>query len=112
MNALSAVQDAMQVWLLQGDAGIVAFVDDDLAAHRLRIYADAYVLRLLDVLGRTLEPVYGFRSLLAFKSKFQPSHRKKYYANALPVKKAAPFANVLKRRINDNWIGKENPMVV
>ncbi|QDA57196.1 DNA-binding domain-containing protein [Thermomonas aquatica] len=51
MNALSAVQDAMQVWLLQGDAGIVAFVDDDLAAHRLRIYADAYVLRLLDVLG-------------------------------------------------------------
>lgn len=29
---------------------------------------------LLDVLGRTLEPVYGFRSLLAFKSKFQPRY--------------------------------------
>lgn len=26
---------------------------------------------VLDLLGRTLEPVYGFRSLLAFKSKFQ-----------------------------------------
>ncbi|SDD45178.1 bifunctional lysylphosphatidylglycerol flippase/synthetase MprF [Rhodococcus tukisamuensis] len=30
--------------------------------------------RVLDVLGRTLEPVYGFRSLLAFKSKFQPEY--------------------------------------
>lgn len=32
------------------------------------------VQRLLEVLGRTLEPVYGFRSLLAFKEKFQPEH--------------------------------------
>ena len=31
--------------------------------------------RLLELAGRTLEPVYGFRSLLAFKSKFQPSLR-------------------------------------
>ncbi|MGC0364094.1 phosphatidylglycerol lysyltransferase [Rhodococcus sp. 27YEA15] len=29
---------------------------------------------VLDLLGRTLEPVYGFRSLLAFKSKFQPRY--------------------------------------
>ncbi|WP_233193451.1 DUF2156 domain-containing protein [Cryobacterium sp. Y29] len=29
---------------------------------------------LLEYLGRTLEPVYGFRSLLAFKSKFQPEY--------------------------------------
>lgn len=29
---------------------------------------------LLDFLGRTLEPVYGFRSLLQFKSKFQPEY--------------------------------------
>jgi len=28
--------------------------------------------RLLRYLGRTLEPVYGFRSLLLFKRKFQP----------------------------------------
>lgn len=33
---------------------------------------------LLDLLGRTLEPVYGFRSLLAFKEKFQPRHRPVY----------------------------------
>ena len=30
--------------------------------------------RLLDLLGATLEPVYGFRSLLAFKSKFAPEY--------------------------------------
>ncbi|WP_461169787.1 bifunctional lysylphosphatidylglycerol flippase/synthetase MprF [Arthrobacter sp. Z1-15] len=29
---------------------------------------------VLDVLGTTLEPVYGFRSLLAFKAKFQPRY--------------------------------------
>ena len=34
--------------------------------------------RLLDMVGRTLEPVYGFRSLLAFKSKFQPAYRPLY----------------------------------
>ena len=34
--------------------------------------------RLLDVLGRTLEPVYGFRSLLAFKAKFQPEYQPLY----------------------------------
>ncbi len=31
--------------------------------------------RLLDVIGRTLEPVYGFQSLLRFKAKFQPEFR-------------------------------------
>lgn len=36
--------------------------------------------RLLDRVGRTLEPVYGFRSLLAFKTKFQPVHRPLYLA--------------------------------
>ena len=30
--------------------------------------------RLLDLLGATLEPVYGFRSLLAFKAKFAPDY--------------------------------------
>lgn len=33
---------------------------------------------LLDLLGRMLEPVYGFRSLLAFKAKFQPRYRPVY----------------------------------
>lgn len=31
--------------------------------------------RVLDMVGKTLEPVYGFRSLLAFKAKFQPQYR-------------------------------------
>lgn len=40
--------------------------------------APAVLVRLLDVLGRTLEPVYGFRSLLAFKAKFQPEYEPMY----------------------------------
>ena len=33
---------------------------------------ESVVEKFLDTLGGTLEPVYGFRSLHAFKSKFQP----------------------------------------
>ena len=36
--------------------------------------------KALDVLGRVLEPVYGFRSLLAFKSKFAPRYVPLYMA--------------------------------
>lgn len=36
--------------------------------------------KALDTLGRALEPVYGFRSLLAFKSKFQPTYVPVYMA--------------------------------
>jgi phosphatidylglycerol lysyltransferase len=43
------------------------------APERMDEQADEKVLqRLLDFLGDTLEPYYGFRSLLAFKAKFQP----------------------------------------
>ncbi|MFD9906576.1 phosphatidylglycerol lysyltransferase domain-containing protein [Streptomyces sp. NPDC059063] len=38
----------------------------------------AALQRLLDHAGRTLEPVYGFRSLLHFKAKFQPEYRPMY----------------------------------
>jgi phosphatidylglycerol lysyltransferase len=41
--------------------------------------------RLLEVVGRALEPVYGFRSLLAFKAKFQPEYRPLYLAYPDPV---------------------------
>ncbi|MEO7059713.1 MAG: DUF2156 domain-containing protein [Lapillicoccus sp.] len=34
--------------------------------------------RLLDIIGRTLEPVYGFQSLLRFKAKFQPEFQPMY----------------------------------
>ena len=44
---------------------------------------------VLDRVGATLEPVYGFRSLLAFKSKFDPEYRPMYLchpdAAALPA---------------------------
>lgn len=38
----------------------------------------AALQRVLDVIGHALEPVYGFRSLLAFKAKFQPEYRPLY----------------------------------
>ncbi|WP_231556339.1 DUF2156 domain-containing protein [Cryobacterium sp. MLB-32] len=41
--------------------------------------------RILDFLGRTLEPVYGFRSLLAFKRKFQPEFIPLFMAYPDPV---------------------------
>ncbi len=41
--------------------------------------------RMLDWMGRALEPVYGFRSLLAFKAKFQPQYRPMYMAYPDPA---------------------------
>ena len=45
--------------------------------------------RLLDLSSRALAPAYGFRSLLAFKAKFQPDNRPLYMsypdATALPA---------------------------
>jgi phosphatidylglycerol lysyltransferase len=41
--------------------------------------------RLLDLAGRSLEPVYGFRSLLAFKAKFQPEFRPLFLAYPDPA---------------------------
>jgi lysylphosphatidylglycerol synthetase-like protein (DUF2156 family)/membrane associated rhomboid family serine protease len=41
--------------------------------------------RLLDLTGRALEPVYGFRSLLAFKAKFQPEYHPLYMAYPDPA---------------------------
>lgn len=49
----------------------------------------ATIGRFLDWLGAVLEPVYGFRSLAAFKQRFHPRHRTLYMmyhdALALPV---------------------------
>ncbi|WP_457962829.1 DUF2156 domain-containing protein [Arthrobacter sp. D1-29] len=36
------------------------------------------LVRILDVVGHALEPVYGFRSLAAFKSRFKPDYRTLY----------------------------------
>jgi hypothetical protein len=50
-QTLQARQSALQAWLLQGDAGVASQVDGEAVPHRLRIYADAYRLRLAEVLG-------------------------------------------------------------
>ena len=41
--------------------------------------------RVLDMTGQVLEPVYGFRSLFAFKAKFQPGYRPMYMAYPDPA---------------------------
>lgn len=51
MSALAATQAAMHGWLLHGDPAIVASVQGPQAEQRLRIYSDAYRLRLLEVLA-------------------------------------------------------------
>ncbi|MGA9872991.1 MAG: rhomboid family intramembrane serine protease [Rhodococcus sp. (in: high G+C Gram-positive bacteria)] len=57
--------------------------DADIAAAEVTF--SLVLERLLDVLGRTLEPVYGFRSLLAFKSKFQPRYEPMHMTFADPA---------------------------
>jgi hypothetical protein len=51
MNALATELDGLQARILHGDAAIFPRVRGADAAHRLRIYADAYRLRLVEVLG-------------------------------------------------------------
>ncbi|WP_112272777.1 rhomboid family intramembrane serine protease [Lentzea terrae] len=52
--------------------------------------------RVLDFTGQVLEPVYGFRSLFAFKAKFQPSYRPMFMA--YPDSAALPrIANAVSR---------------
>ncbi|MFC9789784.1 bifunctional lysylphosphatidylglycerol flippase/synthetase MprF [Rhodococcus sp. NPDC127528] len=55
---------------VEDPAGASADEEEERERTALGIVMD----KVLDVLGRTLEPVYGFRSLLAFKSKFQPEY--------------------------------------
>ena len=43
------------------------------------------VQRLLDMLGRVMEPVYGFQSLLEFKAKFQPTYQPLWMAYPDPA---------------------------
>jgi lysylphosphatidylglycerol synthetase-like protein (DUF2156 family) len=54
-------------------------------AHLDRGQAPGGLQRVLDVVGSALEPVYGFRSLLAFKAKFQPEYAPLYLAYPDPV---------------------------
>lgn len=77
MNALARWQDAMAEWLLHGNAGIAASVAGDAASERLRIYADAYRLRLLDVLGNdfpTTKAVLGEAAFAALGHDYLRAH--------------------------------------
>lgn len=51
MSALATTQAAMHDWLRHGDPAIAHRVEGPLVAHRLRIHADAYRLRLVEVLA-------------------------------------------------------------
>lgn len=51
MSALAATQASMHGWLLHGDPAIGASVQGPQVEQRLRIYGDAYRLRLLEVLS-------------------------------------------------------------
>ncbi len=48
--------------------------------------------RVLNLLGETLEPVYGFRSLLRFKAKFRPRYQPMYLA--VPTLGSLPFVGL------------------
>ncbi|MBS0215355.1 MAG: putative DNA-binding domain-containing protein [Proteobacteria bacterium] len=50
-SGLFAQQAALQDWLLHGDAVASGFIDGDRRDQRLRIYGDAYRLRLIDILA-------------------------------------------------------------
>jgi hypothetical protein len=68
MTALAAMQEAMQAWLLHGDSRVAALIDHAADAHRLRIYGDAYRLRLLDVLGNDFPATRATLGDVAFEA--------------------------------------------
>jgi phosphatidylglycerol lysyltransferase len=74
-------------------------------AHRERSPA-AGLPRLLDRAATWLEPVYGFRALLAFKAKFQPQYRPLYLAYADPAALPAIGSAVLRAYLPELTAGQ------
>ncbi|WP_128643936.1 bifunctional lysylphosphatidylglycerol flippase/synthetase MprF [Rhodococcus opacus] len=67
--------------------------------------------KLLDVLAQVLEPVYGFRSLLAFKGKFQPRYEPMFMTYADPA--ALPsIGRAIARAYLPNLSGREGFQLV
>ena len=55
------------------------------AQHPLAALEGTSMARILALVGRTLEPVYGFASLANFKKRFQPRHRTLYMVYQDPL---------------------------
>ena len=72
-------EDGVEVLSLSGAPLATKPVDDDEQTER------SAMDRLLAFLARTLEPAYGFASLFAFKSKFNPTYETIYLAYPDPV---------------------------
>ncbi|WP_091323734.1 bifunctional lysylphosphatidylglycerol flippase/synthetase MprF [Arthrobacter sp. cf158] len=64
---------------LRGSVEVISLSGSPLAREKGEIEQQAEGLAgILDVVGQALEPVYGFRSLASFKSRFQPEYRTLY----------------------------------
>ena len=73
--ALSLESEGVEFLSLSGAPLAKVATDDGSDSVELEAMTLSGVMdNVLEFLGRTLEPVYGFRSLLAFKSKFQPRY--------------------------------------
>lgn len=75
-SAVQELRSSVEVISLSGsplakDTATVADVAGDEAGSES-------LARILDVVGKALEPVYGFRSLATFKSRFKPDYRTLY----------------------------------
>jgi len=70
---------ASAVLHLRDSVEVISLSGSPLAREKGEIEQQAKGLAgLLDVVGQALEPVYGFRSLASFKSRFQPEYRTLY----------------------------------
>lgn len=75
---------ASAIMKLRADVGVLSLSGSPLAKHQdgqsqMSVRGQSPVLdRLLNVLGRVIEPVYGFRSLAHFKHRFKPEYRPLY----------------------------------
>jgi hypothetical protein len=77
MSALASAQARLQERILHGDAAAFPRVRGADAAQRLRIYADAYRLRLVDVLGNDFpatRDALGEAAFVAFAERYLHAH--------------------------------------
>ncbi|NVM98865.1 DUF2156 domain-containing protein [Arthrobacter sp. SDTb3-6] len=76
---------APEVPAAEGGPGTAAAEAPGTDMHPLLALEGTSMERILGVLARTLEPVYGFASLANFKKRFQPRHRTLYMAYQDPL---------------------------